>query len=110
MYVKAATVDQVKPGRGFGVRLNQLFVGIYNVDGEYFAIDDVCPHMGASLHHGWLDGCVVSCPLHMWEFDVKTGTSVWPGAADLISYPVKIEGEDILVDVDAPKNKDGVDV
>ena len=60
MYVKAATVDQVKPGRGFGVRLNQLFVGIYNVDGEYFAIDDVCPHMGASLHHGWLDGCVVS--------------------------------------------------
>ena len=102
MYVKATTADRVKSGRGLGVQLNQLFIGIYNVDGEYFAIGDVCPHMGGTLHHGWLDGCVVSCPLHMWEFDVKTGKSVWPGDADLISYPVKVEGEDILVDIESP--------
>ena len=46
MYVKATTADRVKSGRGLGVQLNQLFIGIYNVDGEYFAIGDVCPHMG----------------------------------------------------------------
>ncbi|MDP6596298.1 MAG: Rieske 2Fe-2S domain-containing protein [Candidatus Poribacteria bacterium] len=107
MYVKATTTDQVKSGRGLGVQLNQLLVGIYNVDGEYFAIDDVCPHMGGALHHGWLDECVVSCPLHMWEFDVKTGKSVWPDDVDLASYPVKVEGDDILVDIDSPqKNED----
>ena len=54
MYVKATTTDQVKSGRGLGVQLNQLFIGIYNVDGEYFAIGDVCPHMGGTLNHGWL--------------------------------------------------------
>ena len=56
MYVKATTTDQVKSGRGLGVQLNQLFIGIYNVDGEYFAIGDVCPHKGVTLLHGWLDG------------------------------------------------------
>ena len=50
MYVKATTADRVKSGRGLGVQLNQLFIGIYNVDGEYFAIGDVCPHMGGTLH------------------------------------------------------------
>jgi nitrite reductase/ring-hydroxylating ferredoxin subunit len=38
----------------------------------------------------------------MWEFDVKTGKSVWPGDADLVSYPVQVEGEEILVDIDSP--------
>ena len=78
MFVKVATTDQVKPGRGFGAKLDKVFIGIYNVDGKYYAIDDVCPHMGGSLHHGFMNDCVVSCPLHMWEFDVKTGESVWP--------------------------------
>ena len=78
MFVKVATTDQVKPGRGFGAKLDKVFIGIYNVDGKYYAIDDVCPHMGGSLHHGFMNDCVVSCTLHMWEFDVKTGESVWP--------------------------------
>lgn len=56
MYVKATTADRVKSGRGLGVQLNQLFIGIYNADGEYFAIGDVCPHMGAHCTTvGWMD-------------------------------------------------------
>jgi len=103
MFVKVATTDQVKPGRGFGTKLDKVFIGIYCIDGEYYAIDDVCPHMGGSLHHGFMNDCVVSCPLHMWEFDVKTGESVWPGSLNIPAYPVKIEGDDILVDIDSPQ-------
>lgn len=106
MFVKVATTDQVKPGRGFGAKLDKVFIGIYNVDGEYYAMDDVCPHMGGSLHHGFMNDCVVSCPLHMWEFDVKTGESVWPGSLNIPAYPVKIEGDDILVDIDSPQVQD----
>ena len=106
MFVKVATTDQVKPGRGFGTKLDKVFIGIYCIDGEYYAIDDVCPHMGGSLHHGFMNDCVVSCPLHMWEFDVKTGESVWPGSLNIPAYPVKIEGDDILVDIDSPQVQD----
>ena len=106
MFVKVATTDQVKPGRGFGTKLDKVFIGIYCIDGEYYAIDDVCPHMGGSLHHGFMNDCVVSCPLHMWEFDVKTGESVWPGSLSILAYPVKIEGDDILVDIDSPQKQD----
>ena len=106
MFVKVATTDQVKPGRGFGAKLDKVFIGIYHVDGKYYAMDDVCPHMGGSLHHGFMNDCVVSCPLHMWEFDVKTGESVWPGSLSIPAYPVKVEGDDILVDVDSPQKQD----
>ena len=106
MFVKVATTHQVKPGRGFGTKLDKVFIGIYCIDGEYYAIDDVCPHMGGSLHHGFMNDCVVSCPLHMWEFDVKTGESVWPGSLNIPAYPVKIEGDDILVDIDSPQVQD----
>ena len=53
---------------------------VFNVDGEYFAIDDTCTHQDASLADGWLDGCAIECPLHSSCFDLRTGRPSAPPA------------------------------
>ena len=48
-------------------------LAVFNVDGEYYAIDNLCPHKGAPLSEGQLCGHIVECALHGWQFDVRTG-------------------------------------
>jgi nitrite reductase/ring-hydroxylating ferredoxin subunit len=105
-FVKAAKVDNVKAGNCIGVKVQGVFIGIYNIDGKYYAMNNICPHLGGVLHYGFLDKNTITCPLHMWEFDVRTGKCVWPGQERIATYPVKVEGEDILVDVDSPRFAD----
>ena len=105
-FVNAAKSKEVKPGSCIGVKVEGVFVGIYNIDGQYYAINNICPHLGGVLHYGFLEGKVITCPLHLWEFDVKTGKCIWPGRERIATYPVKVEGDDILVDVDSPRFAD----
>lgn len=88
-----ATVDEVPPGEGIGVEVDGLEVAVYNLDGEFYAISNRCPHKKGSLceagepklnfedctgpTRGRLDadGLSVYCPLHWWEFDLETGES-----------------------------------
>ncbi len=102
-FVKAAETTDVQPGDCLGVKVEGVFIGIYNIDGNYYAMNNICPHLGGVLTYGFLDDNVVTCPLHMWEFDVQTGKCIWPEQETLPTYPVKIEGNDILVDVDSPQ-------
>ena len=55
-------------------------IAVFNVDGEFFAIDDTCTHQDASLADGWLDGCAIECPLHASCFDLRTGKPTGPPA------------------------------
>ena len=65
-------------------------VAVYNVDGEFYAIENSCPHRGAPLSEGSLCGHVVECWLHGWEFDVRTGNCLT--VADKVkTYEVRIE-------------------
>jgi len=48
-------------------------IAVFNADGELYAIDDTCTHQDASLSEGWLEGCLVECPLHAASFDLRTG-------------------------------------
>ena len=105
-FVKAAKIDEIQPGTCLGVRVDGVFVGIYNVDGAYHAMNNICPHLGGVLSYGFLEDNVVTCPLHMWEFDVKTGKCVWPEHEQIATYPVKVDGQDVLVDVNSPQVAD----
>ncbi|MCX5281998.1 bifunctional 3-phenylpropionate/cinnamic acid dioxygenase ferredoxin subunit [Streptomyces sp. NBC_01558] len=49
-------------------------VAVFNADGELYAIDDTCTHQDASLAEGWLEGCLIECPLHAASFDLRTGS------------------------------------
>ena len=73
-------------------------IALYNIDGSFFATDDGCTHELASLSEGLVDGGIVECPLHGGKFDIKTGRAVAPPCTiDLTIYPVRREGQAVLV-------------
>ena len=106
-YSKIANVSAVTQGKAIKAAAGGKTLLLANIGGSYYAINNVCPHMGGSLADGVLDGPVVTCPRHGSKFDVRTGKLVAPGrlafikvkVSDTVSYPVKVEGDDILVDI-----------
>jgi naphthalene 1,2-dioxygenase ferredoxin component len=75
-------------------------IALYSVEGEYYATDDACSHGKASLSEGFLEGYMIECPLHQGLIDVRNGC---PGSAPITeavaSYPVKCQGEELLVQI-----------
>jgi nitrite reductase/ring-hydroxylating ferredoxin subunit len=72
-------------------------VALYNVDGDVYALDGVCPHQGGPLGKGRLEGTVVTCPWHGWQFDVRDGQHQINPAMRQPLFPVRVEGDEILV-------------
>ena len=76
-------------------------LALCNVNGEFYAIDDVCTHDGGSLDQGVLEGDRVECPRHGAKFDVKTGRAVvLPAVRPVKTYPVAVEGDEVKVRVE----------
>ncbi|HLD85655.1 MAG TPA: non-heme iron oxygenase ferredoxin subunit [archaeon] len=98
-FVRVAAVNEIKPGEGKVLDASGREIALFNIDGNFHAIDNICPHRGGPLGEGMLDGCVVACPLHGWRFNVETGSSVMPPGLKQMCFAVKIEGNDILVEV-----------
>jgi len=74
-------------------------IGLYRVGGEFFAVDDICTHAFAVLSEGYLEAHTIECPLHQGCFDIRTGKALSaPVTVDIRSYPVRVEGEDVLVE------------
>ena len=73
-------------------------VCLANVNGELAAMDNWCPHRRGPLGEGWIEGNAVVCPWHAWSFDLKTGDCP-EERAHVDVFPVKQEGEDVLVDL-----------
>ena len=99
-WVRVAATSQLGDDEALGVVANGVRIAIYRSDGEYFATDDVCTHAYALLSDGFLeDGCI-ECPLHQARFDIRTGKVLCePATEDLKTYPVRVEGDAILVAV-----------
>src|SRR5437870_12208771 len=96
-FVKVATVSQVAPGTGMVATVNDKEVAVFNVDGTFHAIDNVCKHRGGPLGEGELEGDTVTCPWHGWQYDVKSGKSINNPSACVKSYQVKVEGSDVKI-------------
>ncbi len=100
-WMKIADVNELAPGEKKQVDVDGLEVALFNVGGEYYAIEDICTHDGAPLAHGEFAGEEITCPRHGARFNVKTGTALcMPAFEPVDCYPVTIEGNDILVEVD----------
>lgn len=97
-WVRVASLDQVPPGRLFWAQVGRDEIVVVNLDGELFALDNLCLHAGGPLDKGQLqDGCI-RCPWHGWTWDPRTGRAVWPPVNWRVRrYPVKVEGRDIYV-------------
>ncbi|MBW5812473.1 non-heme iron oxygenase ferredoxin subunit [Yersinia kristensenii] len=99
-WVSVCKVSYVKPDFPFSAQVNNKRIGVYILDGEYFAMEDVCPHANALLTQGFMDGETVECPLHGALFDIRTGQCLRePGERDLNTYPVRISGDQIEVNL-----------
>ncbi|MDQ3569521.1 MAG: Rieske 2Fe-2S domain-containing protein [Actinomycetota bacterium] len=91
-YVEVARESDLPPGKAATVHAAGKAVALANVEGSFCAIQDACPHAGASLGEGSLDGWTLQCPLHDATFDVRSGEVLGgPAPADAAAYPVKVE-------------------
>lgn len=85
------------PGEGTTVKVGDDNVALFNVGGEFYAVADACVHAGGPLGAGPLDGTIVTCPWHGWQFDVKKGCAVMSEDVKIPRYDVWVEGSDVFV-------------
>ena len=81
--------------------VNETPVGVFRIEDGFYALHNSCPHAGASLAHGLLEGDVVSCRIHHWRFCVKDGTYLDQNEPrwNAKTFPVRIIGNDVLVEL-----------
>jgi nitrite reductase/ring-hydroxylating ferredoxin subunit len=90
-FVAVAQVSELAPGEMKFVAVERERVVLANVAGSFYALRDVCGHRNAPLSRGKLDGCIVECPLHFAQFDIRTGKYLdGPLAADVPVYEVRV--------------------
>jgi len=95
--VRVASVGDIPAGQGRAYAVEDRMIAVF-FDGEnYHAIDDFCPHMGASLSGGYLEGDVVTCPWHAWRFRVTDGTWCDNPRLKVDNFHVEQEGNDLFV-------------
>ena len=98
-WVEVAKRSDLPPGRGRTIRAGGRFLALYNDGGTFFAIDDTCPHQGASLGEGILHEGTVICPWHAWTFSLRTGESPIAPELSVACYPTRLAGESVEVEV-----------
>ena len=97
-YVAVATKDELPNGARKLLEIDGRPIAVFNVAGEYYAIADVCSHDDGPVAEGELEGYEIECPRHGAHFDVRDGKVLsFPAIVDIPAYPVKVEGEEILV-------------
>lgn len=99
-------VGELTEGEGKTVEVANKLLAVFRVDGQYFAIDDMCPHMGASLSGGYVEDGIVTCPWHAWRFRLNDGAWADSPRVKIGCYPVRIAGDQVQVSVPpaAPKS------
>jgi nitrite reductase (NADH) small subunit len=101
--ITVAKVGDIAEGEAAVVTIREKDIAIFRVNGELFAIDDLCPHMGASLSGGFVeDGCV-TCPWHFWRFRLSDGAWADNPKVKTGSYPVHVVGDEIQLELPEPK-------
>jgi 3-phenylpropionate/trans-cinnamate dioxygenase ferredoxin subunit len=107
--------SELPPGARKLTRIGGTPIAVFNVDGNHYAIRDTCPHQGGSLCAGTvggtmlpsdphrysygMEGCVVRCPWHGWEFDLETGCALFDPRRRAHVYPVIIDGDEVVIEV-----------
>lgn len=96
-WVRACASAELAPGEAIAVEVDPP-IALFNVDGEFYAIDDLCSHAFASLAEGYIYGDTVECAFHFAKFDIKTGKALTtPGFASVASYAVRVTDGAVFV-------------
>lgn len=99
-FVRVCALDELDEDTPKRVELEGVSVALVRTEGEVFAVNDICSHANVSLSEGEVEDCQIECWLHGSSFDLRTGKpSALPATRPIPVYPVKIEGDDVLVSV-----------
>lgn len=100
-FVRVLNHNEVTEGHPRLVVLGDTEVAVFQVDGEFYALDDLCSHAEASLSEGDQRGAIIECPRHGGRFDIKTGKAKhFPAFSAVRTFPVKVEDGAIYIDVE----------
>lgn len=118
----ATAVEDLPEGTSVIVQVQGRSIGVYNVKGEYYAIHNYCPHQGAQLCKGPVCGTtlqspvyeyiygrdqeILRCPWHGWEFDLKTGKSLFGGRVRARIYPVRVVDGKVCIVLGSEEGED----
>jgi len=98
-YIRVATSDELPPGALIEIVRDSDIYAVCNVNGEIRAMSGVCPHHGGPLGQGALEGALVTCPWHAWQFDSATGACAFNDDLRVPTYSVRVESGEILLDL-----------
>lgn len=101
-FVTVAQVGDIPAGEGRAYPVGKSMVAVFFAEDKYFAIDDFCPHQGASLAEGYVDGCAVACPWHHWRFSIEDGSWLDNPKIGVEKYRVRVVGQNIQVQLPEP--------
>src|SRR5690349_2240427 len=97
---RVADVADVATDKGLQVKIGATEVAIFRVGTSLYALEAICPHAEANLADGFIEEDRIECPLHQAQFHIPTGKCLGPPAdRDLATYPVRVEGSDVLIDI-----------
>ena len=100
-FTPIARTNDIPSGERKRIEVNGKRITLFNINGEYYAINDTCPHKGtAPLIRGTLDGVGIKCPNHGYRFDLKTGECNVAPTFNANTYPVKVKDGNILLDLE----------
>ena len=100
-WVTVARTTDIPPSRVHVYEVGDHEVAVCNVDGAFYAIDDLCTHDGGSLDQGELEDAEIECPRHGARFDVRTGAAVQlPAFQPVETHAVRVDGDDVQVEVE----------
>lgn len=103
MFTKIASVSDIPENGVRSFDHNNERIAVYNCNGQFYATDAICTHSYYDLGEGYVDpdDCSIECPLHGARFNIETGAVIaLPAFGPLATYPVRVEGDDLFVDVE----------
>jgi nitrite reductase/ring-hydroxylating ferredoxin subunit len=99
-FLKVAKADELSPGQARRVEVHGKRLALFNIDGNFYALEDTCTHKGGPLSVGTIAGDQVTCPWHGAKFNIRTGEVLGPPARqDIAPYNVRLTGTDIEIQV-----------
>ena len=97
-FLRTARKDEIPAGTIREFQVEGKAIALANVGGKFYAINNTCLHRGGPLAEGQMNGNVVTCPWHGWQYDVANGKLTMNPAVGVVCYPVEMRGDDIFVD------------
>lgn len=101
-FIKVAKTADLASGQGMVVEVEGRAIALFNVNGEYFALDNICPHRGGPIGEGYVDchNQTVQCPWHGWTFSLASGVSPVNAIAKVEKFDVQVEGDEVRISLE----------